>query len=179
MKTTSFKFNAFALLLAGLMLISSCSSTTRIQSIPNGAKIYVDGVPVGRTPFIYTDTKISGSKTSVRLEAEGYEPLDTYFYRDEQVDAGAIVGGIFLWVPFLWTMKYFPEHNYEMAPLWLENEGDEAVPAYQDDQPLQQPFPSKADRLRDLKNLLDEKILTQEEFEQEKKKILDEDYKEQ
>jgi predicted Zn-dependent peptidase len=33
---------------------------------------------------------------------------------------------------------------------------------------------SKADRLRELKKLLDEKIITQEEFEKEKKKILDE-----
>jgi hypothetical protein len=34
---------------------------------------------------------------------------------------------------------------------------------------------SKADRLRELKQLLDENILTQEEYEIEKKKILDED----
>lgn len=34
---------------------------------------------------------------------------------------------------------------------------------------------SKADRLRELKNLLDEGILTQEEFDNEKKKILDND----
>ncbi len=33
---------------------------------------------------------------------------------------------------------------------------------------------SKADRLRELKQLLDEKIITQEEFDKEKKKILDE-----
>lgn len=33
---------------------------------------------------------------------------------------------------------------------------------------------SKADRLRELKQLLDEKIITQEEFKKEKKKILDE-----
>lgn len=33
---------------------------------------------------------------------------------------------------------------------------------------------SKADRLRELKQLLDEKILTQEEYDKEKKKILDE-----
>jgi len=36
---------------------------------------------------------------------------------------------------------------------------------------------SKADRLRELKQLLDEKILTQEEYEKEKMKILDEDEK--
>lgn len=42
------------------------------------------------------------------------------------------------------------------------------------EQPADIALPSKADRLRELKQLLDEGILTQEEFENEKKKILDE-----
>jgi predicted Zn-dependent peptidase len=40
---------------------------------------------------------------------------------------------------------------------------------------IQQTNPaSKANRLRELKSLLDDKIITEEEFEKEKKKILDE-----
>jgi hypothetical protein len=37
--------------------------------------------------------------------------------RNERVDAGAIVGGLFFWIPFLWTMQYNPSHTYEMVPL--------------------------------------------------------------
>jgi hypothetical protein len=50
------------------------------------------------------------------LEKEGYEPLNTIFSRNEEVDPGAIVGGVFFLFPFLWTMKYKPTHNYELMP---------------------------------------------------------------
>ena len=120
----------------------------------------------------HTDTKIVGTTTFVRLEKEGYEPLNSSFSRDEQADAGAIIGGIFLLFPFLWTMKYDPSRTYELAfaggsqqpsiaPMPLANDLTPASP--------------KATRLRDVKKLLDEGILTKEEYEKEKKKILDSD----
>ena len=151
------------------VILSSCSSTTMIQSIPSGAKIYVDGQPMGRTPYAHTDTKIVGTITTVDLEKEGYAPLYTSFARTEQVDVGAIIGGLFVWIPFLWIMKYNPIHNYELIP----------ISGYE--QPIleTQPQPtetrSKADRLRELKELLDEMVITKQEYEKEKTKILQED----
>lgn len=162
---------AISLLLAGSVLLTSCASTTMIQSNPSGAKIYLNGEPVGATPYAHRDTKIIGSTTAVKLEKEGYEPLNTSFSRNEQVDAGAIVGGIFFLVPFLWTMKYKPTHTYELTP----SSGNEQPKIKT--QPQQNQTKSKADRLRELKRLLDEKVITQEEYEKEKKKILEEDDK--
>ncbi|MDD4757368.1 MAG: PEGA domain-containing protein [Lascolabacillus sp.] len=104
-------------LLAALILFASCSSTTLIQSNPSGAKVYMNEEYMGVTPLSYSDTKIVGSTTSLRIEKEGYEPLYTYLTRNEEVDAGAIIGGLLIWVPFLWTMKYKPVHNYELKPL--------------------------------------------------------------
>ena len=149
------------LILSASILWSSCVSTTLIQSKPSGAKLYLNGEPVGTTPYTHQDTRIVGSTTMVKLEKEGYAPLNTSFSRDEEVDAGAVIGGIFVLVPFLWTMKYKPTHTYELKPLSST------------EQP-QTPVKSKADRLRELKQLLDDKIITQEEFDKEKKKILDE-----
>jgi hypothetical protein len=149
------------LVLAASVLWSSCASTTLIQSNPSGAKLYLNGEPVGTTPYTHQDTRIVGSTTTVKLEKEGYAPLNTSFSRDEEVDAGAIVGGFLVLVPFLWTMKYKPTHTYELKPLT----STEQAPA---------PIKSKAERLRELKQLLDDKIITQEEFDKEKKKILDE-----
>ncbi len=158
-----------SLLLATSVLLASCGSTTMIHSDPSGAKLYLNGEPVGTTPYSHRDTKIVGSTTMVKLEKEGYEPLNTSFSRDEEVDVGAIIGGLFVLVPFLWTMKYKPTHTYELIPSsnyeHLQIETD-----------LQQTeFRSKAERLRELKQLLDENILTQEEYEKEKAKILQED----
>ncbi|MDR2511800.1 MAG: PEGA domain-containing protein [Bacteroidales bacterium] len=153
-------------LLVGAILFSSCSSTTMILSNPSGAIVYLNGESVGTTPYPHRDTKIVGSKTTVRLEKEGYEPFNASFSRDEKVDVGAIIGGLFVLFPFLWTMQYKDVHIYELIPIG-------------DDQPIiktnpQYPSQSKVYRLRELKQLLDENLITSEEYDKEKRKILDE-----
>ena len=106
-----------AITLAGIMFFASCTSTTLIQSTPSGAKVYLNEEYAGVTPYSHSDTKIVGSTTYVRLEKEGYETLNTSITKNEDADVGAIIGGFFLLVPFLWTMKYKPFHNYELKPL--------------------------------------------------------------
>lgn len=108
---------AISILLAGSLLLTSCASTTMIQSSPNGAKIYLDGETAGRTPYTLTDMKIVGTCTSVRLEKTGYETFNTNICKNEQVDVGAVIGGIFFLFPFLWTMKYKPVHRYDLIPI--------------------------------------------------------------
>lgn len=156
-----------ALLLAGCILLASCSSKTLIQSNPSGAKVYLNGEAVGTTPYTHEDTKIVGSTTSVKLEKEGYEPFITSFSRNEKADVGAIIGGVFVLFPFLWTMKYKPERTYELI-----KSGNVSTPAVKETS--QAETKTKADKLRELKKLLDEKLITQEEYDSEKKKILSE-----
>ena len=160
MKKTSFK--SAALFLAVLVLVASCSSSTIINSSPSGAKVYINGEAVGRTPYKHSDTKIVGSSSSVKLEHDGYEPFYTTIARNEKADVGAIIGGVFVLVPFLWTMKYKPDRIFEMVPLG-EVKKEIKIPL----------STSKLDDLKKLKELLDEKVLTAEEYEVEKKKILD------
>lgn len=102
-----------AMLAAGLI---GCSSTTIINSEPSGATLYLNGEKVGVTPYTHTDTKIVGSTNKVTLKKEGYQDVTTVFHKDEEIDIGAVIGGIFVWVPFLWTMKYKPSRTYEMVP---------------------------------------------------------------
>jgi hypothetical protein len=142
-----------------------------IQSNPSGVKVYLNGEPVGTTPYTHRDTKIVGSTTTVKLKKEGYAPLNTSFSRNEEVDVGAIIGGVFVLVPFLWTMKYKPIHIYELTP----SSGNEQPIIKTNSQ--QNQTKSKADRLRELKQLLVEKVITKEEYEKEKKKILEEEEK--
>ncbi|RTQ45327.1 PEGA domain-containing protein [Hymenobacter gummosus] len=160
------------LLLTGSTLLSSCASTTVIQSNPGGARVFLNDEPVRVTPYRHTDTEIVGTTTTVRLEKEGYETLNTSFSRDEEVDVGAIIGGIFVTVPFLWVMKYKPTHSYELKPAAGTVPRDSAVaPAAATAAPVAGPK-SRAERLREAKQLLDEKILTQAEYEKEKQRIL-------
>lgn len=96
------------------LLFSSCASSTMIESTPIGAEVYLNGEHVGTTPYKHRDTKIVGSTTDVRIEKEGFETLQTSFSRDEKADVGAIIAGVFVLFPFLWTMKYKPVHSYEL-----------------------------------------------------------------
>ena len=152
--------------LAVIILFASCSSSTLIVSNPSNAKLYVDGEMVGQTPYRHTDTKIVGSTTDIRIEKEGFKPLITDITKNEEADIGAIIGGLFIWVPFLWTLKYSPSHTFNLQPLTAEPETQPSIQKIQNSS-------SKAVKLRELKQLLDEKIITVEEFEKEKIKILE------
>jgi hypothetical protein len=99
-----------------LAAFTGCVSSTVLQSQPPGARVFLNNVPVGTTPYTLSDSNIVGTATAVRLEYPGYQPLNTYIVRNEELDALALVGGIFLLVPFLWVMKYNPQHFYQLQP---------------------------------------------------------------
>lgn len=172
-----FNLKLTPLLLAMAIFISSCSSTTVISSQPPGAKVFINGQRVGTTPFPYRDTKVVGSCNGLSLELDGYEPVNTIFCRDEAADVGAIIGGLFLFVPWLWFMKYHPYRHYEMIPLQNQQEiepiAETSSKTINSNKEKSNPGKSKADKLRELKQLMDEGIITKDEFEAEKKKILE------
>ncbi len=172
----------FYLIIFGAILLSvSCTSTTMITSNPSGAKVYLNGAYVGDTPYPMSDKKISTTCTMVKLEKEGYMPMQTLICRDEDIDVGAAVGGIFFTPIWLWVYKYYPEHHYELLPAEKKQTLDEDNYDFgdytvDDQAPNQaQTQKSKADKLRELKSLLDDGIITQKEYEKEKKKILEEE----
>ena len=65
----------------------------------------------------HVDSEIFKSSTRVELKEEGYENFTTTITKDEEVNVGAIIGGLFVWVPFLWVMDYKPTHTYELEEL--------------------------------------------------------------
>ena len=152
--------------LAISLLLASCSSGTMIVSSPSNAKLSIDGDIVGLTPYFYSDTKIMGTTTTVRLEKEGYKPMYAEFSKNEAADVGAIIGGLFFTFPFLWSMKYKPTHSYQLQEAVVVNQTSEI-----DNHSTV--HKSKVEALRELKQMLDEKIINQAEFDAEKKKILD------
>lgn len=165
MKTTKTIF-----LLLSIALLSGCVSTTLIQSDPPGAKLYLNGEFKGETPYTHVDEKIIFSTTQVKLSKEGYEDHYDYFTRDEQPNVGAIVGGFFIWPIWLWALDYYPERMYKLDPAKPAAASPPALPGNGPETTEN----TKTVRLRELKQLLDEGILTQEEFDSEKKKILEE-----
>jgi hypothetical protein len=102
--------------IAVALALGGCASSTVIRTNVPGATVYLNGAPVGTTPYVMTDTKIVGSTTQVRIEAPGYEPVHGLITRNEQFSVVACIGGVFLLVPFLWIMDYGPDHYFELRP---------------------------------------------------------------
>nr|WP_321356912.1 PEGA domain-containing protein [uncultured Draconibacterium sp.] len=117
MKGTNMIVKYSAFIVAVIILLSGCKGTTMIQSVPSAAKVFLDDQYVGDTPYKMTDTKIVGTETDVVLKMEGYEDLNTSIKRNEKADVEAIIGGVFVLVPFLWVMEYNPVHEYTLTPV--------------------------------------------------------------
>jgi hypothetical protein len=118
MKARRFPLGTRLVAAVTLCALTSCASSTLIQSQPPGARLFLDGQPVGVTPYMMSDAKIAGATTMVHLEAPGYLPTDVIIARNEEIDVGALIGGIFLLVPFLWIMGYRPFHVFELRPAY-------------------------------------------------------------
>jgi hypothetical protein len=167
-------------MLVASLVMTGCSSTTTFNSIPSGAKLYLDGAYMGTTPVTYSDTKIVMTTTTVRLEMEGYDPFVGSITRNEEADVGAIVGGLFVVVPYLWALQYRPDHTYVLKPATGESPASTVVspkpeaPETPEAASANEAGKSKAEKLRELKQLLDENLITQEDYNRQKQNILDE-----
>jgi hypothetical protein len=109
----------FAVLLSFIILASSlmsCSSSTKLTSYPPDAKVYIDGAFKGTTPYNHKDQSISGSQKSLEIKKEGYDDFQTILKKKGRAHGGAIVGGIFLLIPFIWVVQYDIEYKYELTP---------------------------------------------------------------
>jgi hypothetical protein len=159
------KMKAISIFLIATVFLASCASTTMIQSTPSGADIYVDSQKKGTTPYSYSDTKIVGSSTNITLKKDGYTDFNVTLVRSERADVGAIIGGCFVLVPFLWTMKYDPTHSYELQHGTNQNLGTNS-----------NQNSNSTNELVKLKNLLDQNAITKDDNTILKVKILNNEY---
>lgn len=118
-------------------------------------------------PYKYKDTKIAGSITDLIIKKEGYEDLNTTLVRNERFDVGAIIGGVFLLFPFLWTMQYDKDHFYELS----QSNGTSRSVETNSDQASK-----STDELIKVKNMFELGIINNEEYSAIKAKILNDEY---
>lgn len=161
--------------------LSSCATlftgvrqNVNIASNPPGAQIYIDGVNQGVTPSTIRIKKdfdlVTDNGKDIRLLMEGYE--DDYFL-ETTVNPVAILNltNILFWGIDLITgavMRFEKHYLFEMK---LDQEQTTApTPPKIGNAPAEQS--DKYDRLRKLKELYDEGVIDQQEFEAEKAKVL-------
>ena len=166
MKKTHY-FLSTSIMIAVVVFLSGCASSTMIKSIPSGAKVYINGEPVGTTPYLYTDTKVIFSPVNVDIIKEGFKPVYETFRRDEEFNPSTFIGGIFVWPLWLWTLDYKSTHTYELVPI-TGNEENEA------NREIQYSSSNRIEKLKELKQMVDEKLITEEDYKNAKRKILEE-----
>jgi uncharacterized protein YceK len=111
---TQRKTKSIWLLLIAAFLLSGCASTTMLTTVPPGARVYVKGEALGTTPYKYSDTKPALSSTFITFKKQGFKDLEVVLKRNEQPAWGAIIGGVFIYVPLLWFAEYKANHFYEL-----------------------------------------------------------------
>lgn len=167
--------------------LTSCESQTIINTKPPGARLYADGQFKGLTPCVYSDTKILGAHTRIRLTHEGYADFNGLITRDEHV---SILNAAlcFLCVPLFWVQEYNPEHTYFLIPESTppppvpapaaptakpatdSSKSSNAAPAT----PAPPPPPDPLEvRLSRLKKMLDDGTISKQEYDQLRKKAMD------
>ncbi len=116
MRKNTRTFQITLLFLIGVLLFSSCASTTLITTDPPGAEVYVNDEYLGESPVTYQDRKVALSQNVLRIKKDGYNEELTFFSRDEEPNVGAIIGGFFVFPLWLWALDYKPLHHYKLEP---------------------------------------------------------------
>ena len=120
--TTGRWLSKFLAVTLGGALGLSCSTTTTIRSVPEGAKVYLDGEYRGDTPLSLTlpDGTDNGYR-HLRLEKPGYKSSETQISRRQ--DGVRLICGYFCLVPLLWMYKWDESYSVPLQP-----EGDTLLP---------------------------------------------------
>jgi len=165
-----YKKNILAIIIACLSLTSCISSTVIQSNVPN-ATVYIDGEHAGTTPVTMKNSKVVSTCTDIRLEKEGYETLTSQICRDEEIDVVPAIAGFCLTVPWLWVYKYNPSHYYELkkneniiGPIKKKKEVEKSPSKEQK---------NKIEKLKELKDLFDQGLITEDEYKKAKADILE------
>ena len=104
-----------------LAFTCACSPTTAlIKSEPPGAIVTVDGAEIGMTPVNYNSSLSSGAKHNIRLQYQGFEPVEMTIKADK-TDSNALkrwlkAGLVWspLWLGTLFTKKLKESYMFVM-----------------------------------------------------------------
>lgn len=96
------------------LLAQSCSTTVRIVSQPAGAKAYVNGRYLGETPVEVDRSDFVFEQHAITLRKKGYREVNSI--ADKEVKVGPVIGGLLVFIPFLWCYGPEDEQKYLLEP---------------------------------------------------------------
>ncbi len=123
----------FRLFVLALVVISfvSCSTASRFNTQPSGAKLFINGDFVGQTPVVYDDSYGLPARLHVEIKKEGYDDLDMY------LDKGAAYRALLpsMLIPYvgfiapLWSFSLEDVYRFNLAPLKKKPSQSSQAPA--------------------------------------------------
>lgn len=96
-----------------MLSIAGCSTMVTIQSDPPGADIILNNQKIGKTPFAVSLSDFAFNNYDVLLKKDGFQDFHGRIAKEPK--AGAIIGGIFFWVPILWCYGPQPYQTFYLA----------------------------------------------------------------
>ncbi len=104
-----------ALLLLLSIGFSACATTTTIQSVPPGARVYIDDQVVGQTPVQFSDSSLFFIDRKLDLRLQGYEEKEVPL-KKTQLRVGMLIGALLVTLPVFWILGYPEAITYELDP---------------------------------------------------------------
>ena len=150
-----------------IVLLAGCAEDALIRSSPPGAKVDINGRFAGITP---TEIEVSRAEferpVTYRIELDGYEPLAGELHK--RVAPARIVGGVFSFgisLPFKRPTAFEDEYSFvlQRSPTVSASERMEPTPK----------AGTTESRLRDLQDLHDRGVITDQEYRAGRRRILD------
>lgn len=164
------------IVLLPVLLLLSCASTTYIKSFPPGANVYEGDALMGATPYMYWDREPTGPENvgkSFTLRKPGYADKKITIQKDV-----LNIPRLFFPAPIFslpWAYDYKEEYYFELEPIgkrgapYPHKISNQRRGVVVDDKL----YSESSRKLRELKKLYDEGLLTDEEYEMKRAELID------
>lgn len=103
-----------------LPLLVACATSTRFNTTPEGAKVYINGDYIGDSPVTLDDTKSLPKRVHIQVRHEGYKELDMYI--DKRADYLNMILSIFPYTApiVFWGYTLEDKYRFDLRSLKLK-----------------------------------------------------------
>lgn len=127
--TLSARYAQGAVLALTFAVATGCAHTTKIESLPDGATVFVDGEEAGKAPVDIESSAGFFDERQLRVEKEGYSALETTLVQTDPIwwiVVPALCGAPFsLGASCLllgWSTRFAEAYTYRLSPVMGDGE---------------------------------------------------------
>jgi hypothetical protein len=101
-------------ILAILLITMSCSTTMKITSQPEKARIFINEKYEGETPLQVTKSDSILNHYQIRISKDCHKPINGEI--EKELKIGAFIGGLFDFIPWVWGYGPTEDHHFLLEP---------------------------------------------------------------